>query len=371
MRVEDLIVETKKNKGIPLGEIRRIVVREVNWCLGDTLMTTPVFAALREAFPQAYITAIVPPDTRRILQGNPNIDEFIIFDHRGRHRNPLSKLRFALELRRKRFDLAILLQRAFEAALLATIAGIPYRVGYDSDRRGRLLTTLLRERNIGHQHQVETFLDLIRAITRREPSDKRMSIYITKEDRILGEELLRESGIERGDVLVGLNPGARQGGAKRWFPQRFAKLADEIAGKYNVRVVILGDSHDVEIAREVIRNTSYPVVDLSGRTTLGMLAYIIKRCSIFITNDTGGMHVASAVGTPIVAIIGPTDPVVTGPRGPQDVIVRKDGIDCAPCIYEAECKRERHYCMEAIAVDDVEKAASRILDGIRLMRMKR
>jgi len=354
-------------KPLDASAIRGILVRGTNW-VGDAVMSVPALRLVRARFPSARITLLVRPWVKDVHSAVDFIDELVVYDRGASHRGPAGFLRLARELRRRRFDLALLLQNAFEAALLAWCAHIPLRLGYARDARSWLLTHPCRiDPPVRAAHQVYYYLGILSAAGLAPPrlwedKDYRPSIRIGVSDADLqsARRLLAGSGIADGDTLIGLNPGASYGPAKRWLPDRYAALADRIAERYRARIVLFGAAAEREIAGEVARKMRRPAVVLAGRTRLGELMGLIAQCRLLVTNDSGPMHLAAALGVPQVAIFGSSSEVATGPLGPDARIV-KHPVGCSPCFLR-RCPIDFR-CMTRIAVEDVFAAAASQLEA--------
>lgn len=334
------------------------MVRGANW-VGDALLTTPALASLRRSFPQAYIVLLIRPELNGLFIANPHIDEVIPYRKEGYHQGLLGMWRLAQELKRHQFDLAFLLQNAFEAAWIAFLAEIPHRWGYAVQGRGLLLTARVHpDQKIRHSHQVDYYLGLVQALG-LEFAERRLVLEIPREAEEAAERLLQAEGLDTGDALVGLNPGSSYGPAKRWMPEGFATLANQLARDGHRRVVIFGSRRDISGAAQVASLIQVGAVNLAGRTSLEVLAALLKRCRALVTNDTGAMHVAAAMGTPVVALFGPTDPQTTGPLGEGHQIIYHP-IACSPCLLR-ECPTD-HECMKAISVEEVLAAVEKVLN---------
>jgi heptosyltransferase-2 len=271
----------------------------------------------------------------------------------------LEIIRVIRQIRGQGFDLAILFQNAFEAALLTFLGGIKNRVGYNTDGRGFLLSHGVRRRDdIMKGHQVEYYLAILRGMG-WEAKSKDPTLFVDpKEIENLGAMLLT-NGINEGDFVVALSPGAIYGPAKRWPAERFAQIGDWATEKWGAKVLILGSEGEKEICEGVSVAMKQPAIDLSGITSLAGAMALIKRCGFFVTNDSGLMHVAAAIGVPLVAIFGSTDPIATGPRGPKARIVQHE-TECAPCL-KPECP-EDYRCMLSITPEEVWQE----MDDLRL-----
>ncbi len=343
---------------------QKILIRGVNW-VGDTVLTLPSIKSIRRAFPGARISLLVKPLVADIFKENPDIDEIIVYA--DGFRGLAGRLRLAKMLRRKRFDLAILLQNAFDAALIAWLSGIPERIGYSRDARGFLLTRAIPlPGDILKQHQVYYYLNLLKSAG-IETSDEEPYISITADERKRAGELLASQFPGAGLPLVGISPGATYGSAKRWLPERFAELISGIINELNGRVIIFGGRREVEIANEIIalvrdRNPQHAdrLLLMSGKTGLREAAALIAACDAFVSNDSGLMHAASALLVPVIAIFGSTDKTATGPFGPGHKIIIKE-LPCAPCM-KRECPEGHLKCMTGITSGEVLAAVRETLD---------
>lgn len=341
------------------GVVQRILVRGTNW-IGDAVLTTPALMALRAGFPKARIAVLAKPAVAELLQGHPSVDEIVVYRDPGPHAGLGGKLTLARRLRAGRYDLAVLLQNAFEAAAVTALAGIPNRYGYATDGRWFLLTHRVPlSRSTRRKHHVEYYLDLLRPlgvpVTLSAPG-----LRTTPEEDAAAKERLRSLGVPEGRLLIGLNPGSTYGTAKRWIPERFAEAADRVAADYGGHVLIFGVRGEESLGTAIANRMTSTSTVLSGRTTVRELMALIKACGLFITNDSGPMHIAAAFGVPLVAIFGPTDPVTTSPFGKGHELIRKP-VDCSPCLLR-ECPID-HRCMQGIGIDAVHAAAVRQLQA--------
>jgi heptosyltransferase-2 len=340
--------------------IERILIRSTNW-LGDAVMTTPAIDAIRASFPEARITLLATPLVAELFSPHDIIDEVMVYDKKGRHAGFTGRLRLARELRACNFDIAILLQNAFDAALITWLARIPVRIGYRTDGRAFFLTQgcpITKETK--RLHHVEYYLAML-ANFGIPAATKSLSLLVTEEEKQATAGLLAGAGIAAGDFLLGINPGATYGSAKRWYPDRFAAVADELCRRWGAKVVITGSSAEKCIADEIASAMTGESLNMTGRTSVRELMALIKRCDFFITNDSGPMHIAAAFGVPQVAIFGPTDQTTTSPFSDRAVVVRQDA-ECAPCLLR-ECPTD-HRCMMGVVSDDVVAAALRLKEKI-------
>jgi heptosyltransferase-2 len=336
--------------------VRSIVIKGINW-VGDTILTTPAIGALHRGFPEARITVVARPWVAPLLEANDDISDIWEVDERNR----LKFLAVAARMRRYRFDLGILFPNSFASALLLALGGVSKRVGYDRDGRAILLTDRVAvTEDVLKVHQVEYYMNIVGKVCDITNSPRRLVLNVRPSEHEWVRAFLQGQGVEETELVVGVNPGAHYGSAKRWFPKRFGAVARYCAQRYGAKVVIIGSKNEVDIAGEVASMAEVSVLNFSGQLTLRQLAALIARCSLYITNDSGSMHIAAALNVPLVAIFGSTDWVTTAPYSEKAIVVRKP-TECAPCLLR-ECPTD-HRCMEAITVDDVIQAVDKHLHG--------
>ncbi len=331
---------------------KRILIVNVNW-VGDVLFSTPFIRSVRQAHPGAYIACLLHPRCAEMLEGNPHLNEIIVYDEKGRHKGLIGKTMLIISLRNKRFDTAFLLHRSFTKALIIYLAGIPSRIGYPTKNRGGILTKAV-DMPVEEQHKVEYFLNIARAANII-PSDVSYEFAVGDADRKAVKELLAKEGIGEKDPIVVLCPGGNWD-PKRWPKESFAHLGDLLAEKTGVRIVISGAAKDASLAESIHAMMKSRPIITAGRTTLKQLGALLERAKLVVANDSGPMHIAVAVKAPTIALFGPTSPLLTGPygKGNYHVMVGKaSGKDPAcevPC-YDITCNANT--CMADICVADV------------------
>ena len=343
-------------------EIRRILVRQVNW-VGDAVLTLPALEALDRRFPRAEIVALAKPWVAGLFSGQPAVDRVIEYRSEEAHRGLLGRWRLARQLRNEHFDLALIFPNSLDAVLIPWLAGIPCRIGYATDGRRPMLTHPIRPPAPGGAHQVHRYLGIIRALGGNGRPEPRLCV--TREAWQAAERILADHGIGPGQVIVGLNPGSVYGGAKRWPADRYAAVADALVDGWGARILLLGSARERPVLEEVATRMRRRATSLGGRTDLPTLAALLQRTHLLLSNDTGAMHLAVAVGTPVVAIFGPTDAEGTGPLGSHSRIVREP-VPCSPCLLR-ECPID-HRCMTTVSVGRVLEAASELLSVARASR---
>lgn len=344
-----------------LAQAKRILIRTTNW-IGDAVMTTPVVRAVRRNFPDAHIGVLAKPWVAPVFNANPHVDQVLLYDTKGLHKGFSGKQRQAKELRRDRWDAGIVLPNSFESALLFAMARIPIRIGYKTQLRHFLLThpVFLDQQLKDHSHETDHYLRLLKLIGLK-TGQPELELVISSDDQTRGRDLLRENGIDEAETVIGINPGAAFGTAKRWPVERFAQLADLLVEKYNGRILIFGGPGEQDVAQSIATAMTHTSLSLSGKTTLVEAMALVERCRLLVTNDSGLMHIAAALHRPLVAIFGPTNPVTTGPLDLQATIVREP-VECSPCL-KRECLLEYHLCMDRIAVDQVFKVCQSQMDA--------
>jgi heptosyltransferase-2 len=329
---------------------RALLVRAPNW-LGDAVMATPTLAALRAGLPGSRITVLARPGVADVLAGHPAIDELMVDDHRGAHAGVGGRWRLASAIRDRGFDAALLLTNSFGSALLAALARVPVRVGYRTDGRGPLLTRALALPPKPLPHMTRYYLDL--AAPWGVTGDPRaVSLVVTRAERDAAEHRLAEWGLGPENRVVGVNPGAAYGSAKRWPAERFAAVAARLVGE-GAAVVVLGGASERELGEVVVAGLGRRAVNAAGLTSVREAMAVMACCRHLVTNDSGPMHLAAALGVPVTAVFGPTIPGATSPVGERVAIVQRP-VDCAPCRYR-ECPID-HRCMTAVGVDEVYHA---------------
>lgn len=367
IKAEDVAVQVRKffaegSLFLPVKDekiYKRILIVRADR-IGDVVLSTPVIKALREKYPFAYIAMMVSPYTEDIVSGNPDLDEVIILDKDGSHKNLKGAWELLRDLKNKKFDLAIALHPTSRVHLVIFLAGIPRRIGYDR-KMGFLLTDKIKHlKQLGEKYELEYNFDLLKPLG-IELKDKDLFVPLSKESEDWVKELFVLKSIKQEDNLLAINPGASCR-SKIWPAERFAKTVDELVEKYGFKVFILAGPKDVNIADRVISQMKHEAINLAGKTSVSQLASLLKRCELFISNDSGPVHIASALGTPVVSIFGRSQkglsPKRWGPVGKRDVFLHKD-VGCVECL--AHNCAKGFLCLKAITVDDVVKSAGSIL----------
>jgi heptosyltransferase-2 len=331
--------------GFNPSSVSNVMVRATNW-LGDAVMSLPAVRAIRQIFSHARVTVVARPSVAELYSRETAVDHVLPYAAHGL----AGKRAFAAGLRAHRFDCAILLQNAFDAAWMAWMAGIPERIGYSRDGRRLLLTRPIEVPEPGEipRHERFYYLELLRRAGLMEHFPETAAI------RLDGIATAREGGLRRlaewgiTGPVIGISPGAAYGNAKRWLPERFAETARQISGS----VLVFGSAAERDLCARVAADTKGR--NLAGETSLREFIELASICRLFLTNDSGAMHVASALGVPTVAVFGATDDTTTGPTGAAARVVRAHA-ECSPCLLR-ECPID-HRCMTRVTSDLVAAAA--------------
>lgn len=326
--------------------------------MGDAIMALPAIRAVRGKFPLASIAILARPYVLDIYRGQEIANELIGYDWTGAHKGFAGRRSLIRELRNRNFDVALLLQNAFDAAWLAWRAKIPERIGYARDGRSWLLTKAVRvpkQREIP-PHEKFYYLELLRRVDWIEeiPDVDWISLAISPQPLVRAEDLLVAAGASPGRTRIAVGAGASYGSAKCWPPERFAEALNRLMAERDCDVVLFGTAGEVPVSNAIAAGLKRKPIDLTGKTDISDLPALLSRCSLFIGNDSGAMHVAGAVGLPIVAIFGPTDPNGTLPVTPRCTVVQQKPY-CSPCFLR-RCPTD-HRCMKAVTPEMVEAAA--------------
>lgn len=349
-------------KSLPEG-IQKILIRSTNW-IGDAVMTTPAVRSIRQNYPEAEITLLALPWVADVFSASPHIDKIFTYDRNGRHNGIKGKFILAGDLRKEGYDAAILLQNAFEAAFITLLARIPVRAGYTTDGRGLLLTHGVKKaKDIKLRHQVHYYQEMLQGLGLR-PGPDDLELHIGDEDIFWAANSINQYTSGQEATIIGINPGAAYGPAKCWPAEKYAALAEKICQEQDTIVIVFGTRADRDAASQIQETVGSPmkVVDLTGKTTLGQALGMISLCNVFVTNDSGLMHVAASLNVHTVAIFGSTDHIATGPYSKNASIVRIE-LDCSPCL-KTHCPKKHFRCMEDIKVDDVVQAVYAHLEKV-------
>lgn len=335
----------------------RILVRATNW-VGDAIMALPALRAVRRRFPDARISIVARPYVADIYRGQQICDELIAYAPKGAHSGLRGRERLVEELRGRKFDVALLLQNAFDAAWLAWRAGIPERIGYARDGRSLLLTKRIAAPKRGEipLHEQFYYLELVRRAGWIDSlaNESFVGLHVPAEDRERAEGSLRSAGARTDVRRIAIGAGASYGSAKCWPPERFAEFVNRFRQHSDADVILFGTAAERTVSDAITAGIAGPTISLVGATAIADLPALLSRCQLFVGNDSGAMHVAAAVGLPVVAIFGPTDPHGTAPITPRWTLVQEKPY-CSPCFLR-RCPID-HRCMTLVMPEAVEAAA--------------
>ncbi|UCB57017.1 MAG: glycosyltransferase family 9 protein [Candidatus Omnitrophota bacterium] len=322
--------------------------------LGEALLNIPAIRALKQNC-NASVLALVNPAVAELLRGAAEIDQILIFDENRWRKNPFARLKLIWQLRRMRFDLAVIFNPTKRFHILSFFAGIPERLGYDRKWSFLLTHKIEDKKSLGQKHEVEYNLDLVRHIG-IDTDEKKISIAIDKEDNRFVENLLSKYAIRDKDLIFAIHPHSSNP-AKTWPKENFAYVIDALRSKFAAKVVVIGAAGESSAVNDLISLTKYRPVNLSGKLTLKQLAAFLKKCALLISNDSGPVHIAAAMERSVIAIFGRNDPGVGpvrwGPWGEGHIILHKHP-GCEPCL-DRSCPRS-FKCLSLTTPEEVLKA---------------
>ena len=314
------------------------------------VLLTPALRALRIGYPQSHLALLVRPLVADLMATHPYIDEVII-DNKGRGFSSLPSFYKSMsEIRRSGFDVAVVLHpTSFRNALIPFLAGIPERIGSNVSGRGILLTRTCSDRT--DLHEVHRYLRVLELIDIHE-SNAKLEFWHTDADRQAARQILATHGIPPKEHLIGVNLGTTWD-TKRWSLENFAEVITRVQKRFEARILLTGSTAEIPLGEALAQTTQLDTINLIGKTTLMQLGALIESCDLYLTCDSGPMHIAAAVGTPTIALFGPTSPIRHGPYGESHEIIEKP-VECRPC-YKRKCMRKDrpHLCMTEIDPDAV------------------
>ena len=344
-----MILNAKKK--LPQTGLQKILIRGTNW-IGDAIMTLPAVSSVRAAYPGAHLAILAKRPVTEIYRLFSAANEIIPYD--AKFDTPLGVFRLANALRKRKFNAAVLLQNAIEAAIVSTAAGIRIRAGYNADGRGFLLThPVRRTEEIFKVHQIDYYLEMVKSLGCA-PVDRAMHLE-TLISPAAAQEVADKYLPDEDRGFIGLAPGAAYGPAKRWLPERFAAVADRLGADLNAQAILFGSRADRETTDEVQKHANRAMVNLAGSSSLRETIYLISRCRVFVSNDSGLMHVAAAAGTRVHALYGSSSPAYTPPLTDRAEI-HYLALDCSPC-FQRTCPLGHTRCL-------VELSPERLLAAV-------
>ncbi len=345
--------------------IRSLLVRCVNW-IGDAVMTIPALRELRRQNPEMRITLMGRPWVLGLFEGQDFLDHRLELTSRGNDRQ--RRQTDCQNMRAGGFDAVLFFPNSIGPVWMARQAGIPLRMGYATDARSFWLTHAVpKGRYLRGRHHCYHYLHLLHAtglspVPYLQETDFQPDVRLqwTSERRRQAQETARlfELSLSPEHPMIGIHAGASYGSAKRWFSERFAQTAEALGNRFQAEIILIGSEGERGLAEEIARSSSYPLRVLAGKTSLAQLLELMSLCRLFLANDSGPMHLASALDVPLLALFGSTDPSATAPLGSNSTVIKKETA-CSPCLLR-ECPQDLR-CFDRISVDEVLSCSEKIL----------
>jgi heptosyltransferase II len=336
----------------------KLLIRATNW-VGDAVLALPALRAVRCKFPDAHISILARPYIADLYRGQGVSDELIAYDPIVEHRGWSGRNQLIAKLRCRHFDVALLLQNAFDAAWLAWRAQISQRIGYARDARSLLLTKAIAVPKDGEipAHEKFYYLELVRRAGWLDalPQVDHITLQVSDSASLHAIQTLIDAGSRPHAQRIAIGAGASYGSAKCWPPERFAEWANRFLANNDADVILFGTAAEAPVSNAIVANMRRKPIDLTGKTAIADLPALLSQCHLFLGNDSGAMHVAAAVGLPVVAVFGPTDPLGTAPVTPRCSVVQQKPY-CSPCFLR-RCPTD-HRCMKQVTPDMVEAAVN-------------
>jgi len=339
-----------------------VIVFCPNW-VGDVVMATPAFSCLRHNFAGARLVGVIRKYAEGVVADGPWFDQLIACDDKA------AKGFFTLvqTIRRLHPETAVVLPNSLRSTLAVWLAGVKNIYGYRRNYRSLFLRggprPLAGEKDFLPVPMVDYYLNICRWLGLKIPEQTNPVLYISNEIGEKGRQLLEKYGIHSEDMVIGLNPGAKFGSSKCWPPEYFAKLAELFAARWNCKIMLFAGPGEDDIAKSITRTSQAEIINTGpDKVDLSLLKYLVKRCQLLVTNDTGPRHYAVAFKVPVVVVMGPTDPRYTATNLEKTLVLRQE-LDCSPC-HQQECPRN-HECMVMIKPETVFDGSERLLEKLR------
>jgi len=311
-------------------------------CIGDLVLCTPLLSVLKNNSPQDYLAVLANKNNAEILMGNPWVDEIISLDKKGKEKGIAGMFSLIKKIRAAKFDLVVNLTTSERALGVTYLSGAKRIIGHAP----------FLKKHSGNVHKVEEHLSLLAKLNLADYKHNGLEVFPAIEAVKYIDDFLLSAQAKK--LLIGLNPGASWPN-KKWAPEKFAALADNLAKKDGVSVVFTGGKEDNPLVREIIGQMKTKPLDLSGKTNLQQLAALFKKCQLVITGDTGPLHIAVGVKTRVIGLFGPSSAAIYGPYGEGHTIIKKD-LPCSPCNQNKSCPKQD--CMKLIEVEEVLTAVN-------------
>lgn len=340
-----------------MRQFKRILILRTDR-LGDVVLSTPVIKSLRKNYPDCYIAFLCRPYTHQALEGNPYLDKVIVYDKYGKHKSWFATLRFSLALRKEKFDLAIVLHPTNRAHLLTFFAGIPQRVGWNR-KLGFLLTNKLEhKKDEGKKHELEYNFDLLK-YTGISSKDREIYVPLRPEAEARIKKILNAKGLKEKDNLVVIHPSASCP-SKRWPQANFLELISLLKKNEGVKIALITSKDQVEFGEMISKK--HKLMDLRGQLSISETASLLAKASLFISCDSGPVHIACGLGVPVISIFGRSQPGLSprrwGPAGKNSYFLHRN-LGCTPCLAHNCLKKIQ--CLAAIKPQEVYSLAKKVL----------
>ena len=337
--------------------------------MGDIILTFPVVEGLRKRFPQSEIVFLCKKQYKDLLLNHPHIQEVVEFDPRGNHRGIFGFFELLKRLRQGKIDLIIDLHSNWRSFFIRNLIQAERKIKYNKRWLARFLMVYFKLFETRSKHSLDCYMESLEKLGMKSES-KILRFYLNEEDKAWADDFLEEIDWDRGEILLGIAPGARWT-AKTWDKERFARVGEILSSQFPVHLVLLGDARDGETIESIKQRLFSKTPSRDGLKItkavdlpLGRVASLLQRCDVLVTNDSGLMHLASFLKVPVVAIFGPTHPKLGfAPLGPDSVVISVDE-KCSPCSLHGKrkCYRRERYCMDKISPEEVAGEASRFLN---------
>jgi len=343
-----------------MNRIEKILIIRFS-SLGDIVLTTPVIKSLKEKFPQSKIFFLTKSQYQDLLKNDLNVFYLIKFDPKEKHRGISGFLKLVKELKAFEFDLVVDLHANLRSFLIRHLLKTELKIKYDKRWLARFLLVHFKYIKVKPMHTVDSYLGALKKIGVNSV-EKDPQIFLDEEGENFLKDFLIEKNIEKDDIVVGIHPGARWE-TKRWNEEKFTQVCQILNQKPKVKIILLGDQKDQEVIDRINPQSESQKLFKAVNLPLNKFMSLIKRCDCFITNDSGPMHIASALGVPVVAIFGPTHPKLGfSPLGSENVVLTAN-VKCSPCSLHGEkrCHKKSRLCMDLIQPEMVADAVEKLL----------
>ena len=361
------------NKDYNRAKIQNILIY-ASMGIGDMLLFTPAMKLIRRYFSCANITVLLNRDKSyvELLKESGLINKIILFE---RGCSFSKKIQFLKEMRKNHFDLLIngFWTDDIYLVLISIVCNIPFRAGYCSSDEWKSKYDFLYNIKIkfGNEHEIDRGLRFIYALSIKESYiEKNPILHIGEKDELFAQRFFIENNLNGTDLIIGTHPGAATHQKwKRWDIEKFSELSDRLIKYHDAKIIIFGSKEEATLAEYIKERVKWNIIIATGKTTIKEAAALIKKCNLFVCNDSGLMHVSATVNTPVIAIYGPTDPCRTAPYGDSHVVVRKN-LPCSPCFMPgnsamAENCPNGYECLKSITADEVFNIIGKKMEQVK------